>query len=573
MNSARMRANETQQKLKPVRQPEREPAQHHEQGRMQAIISQTAYRRAQVNGNGLTAADLLVMQRTVGNRMAQRMLARRVDSANVQQQNALAEEKPGSTVQTKLTVGASDDVYEQDADHVAGQMMTMPEAATQRPNRTGLPDGLKFGIESLSGMSMNNVNVHYNSSQPARLDALAYTQGSDLHLAPGQEQHLPHEAWHVVQQAQDRVRPTMPMKDGVLVNDDQVLEHDADVMGEKALAKTALVRGAPRVPKSVQSSPTRSTDVIQRLMGYMMAGLFRTAHAKHPIIAGYAVNLGDDWTHAENIYNLGVQIAAQSFADLANRVTDAVNLNASLPSLTALLQAVQSHHPGTPVATTLQLVQDAGAYPDACPDLTLLVNTVAGNGTVAEIRTLVQRSVATLAATHTNDLLDLIRRNPAQNTPPRVTALLVGLNPNDRARYLALAPKIPLFTRVGAGPAHALTNYVVHGHNFMCNRFAFFYERHSYEYFDFGNIKNHNSMRHTPVADLQNELHVAMNNLTALEAVNLDAPGYQHVSVNNNNIGAQPGVPNKAITHMQPVGPAVDIDVRGPEATAIKHLR
>ena len=30
-------------------------------------------------------------------------------------------------------------------------------------------------------------------------DALAYAQGSDIHLAPGQEQHLPHEAWHVVQ--------------------------------------------------------------------------------------------------------------------------------------------------------------------------------------------------------------------------------------------------------------------------------------------------------------------------------------------------------------------------------------
>jgi hypothetical protein len=103
-----------------------------------------------------------------------------------------------------------------------------------RTNNTGLPDQLKSGIESLSGLSMDHVRVHYNSSQPAQLNALAYAQGSDIHLAPGQERHLPHEAWHVVQQAQGRVRPTMQMKDGVPVNDDKSMEHEADVMGGRA---------------------------------------------------------------------------------------------------------------------------------------------------------------------------------------------------------------------------------------------------------------------------------------------------------------------------------------------------
>jgi hypothetical protein len=103
-----------------------------------------------------------------------------------------------------------------------------------RANNTGLPDQLKSGIESLSGLSMDHVRVHYNSAQPAQLNALAYAQGSDIHLAPGQEQHLPHEAWHVVQQAQGRVRPTMQMKDGMQVNDDVGLEREADVMGEQA---------------------------------------------------------------------------------------------------------------------------------------------------------------------------------------------------------------------------------------------------------------------------------------------------------------------------------------------------
>ena len=105
-----------------------------------------------------------------------------------------------------------------------------------RANNTGLPDQLKSGIESLSGLSMDDVRVHYNSSQPAQLNALAYAQGSDIHLAPGQEQHLPHEAWHVVQQAQGRVRPTLQMKDGVQVNDDVGLEREADVMGSRSMA-------------------------------------------------------------------------------------------------------------------------------------------------------------------------------------------------------------------------------------------------------------------------------------------------------------------------------------------------
>jgi len=50
--------------------------------------------------------------------------------------------------------------------------------------------------------------VHYNSDKPAQLQAHAYAQGTDIHLASGQEKHLPHEAWHVVQQKQGRVKPT-----------------------------------------------------------------------------------------------------------------------------------------------------------------------------------------------------------------------------------------------------------------------------------------------------------------------------------------------------------------------------
>jgi len=98
-----------------------------------------------------------------------------------------------------------------------------------------MPDGLKTNMESMSGFDLSDVKVHYNSTQPAQLNALAYAQGSDIHIGPGQEQHLPHEAWHVVQQRQGRVQPTLQLRESVPVNDDQGLEKEADVMGQKAI--------------------------------------------------------------------------------------------------------------------------------------------------------------------------------------------------------------------------------------------------------------------------------------------------------------------------------------------------
>lgn len=118
-------------------------------------------------------------------------------------------------------------------DDEEGLQMKADTVFQQKPNNTGLPDNLKAGVESLSGFSMDDVKVHYNSSQPATVQALAYTQGTDIHVAPGQERHLPHEAWHVVQQLAGRVEPTTEVG-GMPVNDNIGLEHEADVMGARA---------------------------------------------------------------------------------------------------------------------------------------------------------------------------------------------------------------------------------------------------------------------------------------------------------------------------------------------------
>lgn len=118
---------------------------------------------------------------------------------------------------------------EDDEEAVQGKF----ETPVQKKNETGMPDNLKNGIEELSGFSMDDVRVHYNSDKPATVQALAYTQGTDIHVAPGQERHLPHEAWHVAQQMAGRVEPTTEVG-GMPVNDNADLEHEADVMGAKA---------------------------------------------------------------------------------------------------------------------------------------------------------------------------------------------------------------------------------------------------------------------------------------------------------------------------------------------------
>lgn len=165
-----------------------------------------------------------------------------------------------STQATKVKSAPSGSSGKQDLAYAPYQFAdNRPEAILQRKlgdiangnsvqrkeNNTGLPDQLKSGIENLSGYAMDDVRVHYNSGQPTQLQAHAYAQGTDIHVAPGQERHLAHEAWHVVQQKQGRVKPTLQMKAGVNVNDDSGLEKEADVMGTKALLqRKAPVTGA-----------------------------------------------------------------------------------------------------------------------------------------------------------------------------------------------------------------------------------------------------------------------------------------------------------------------------------------
>nr|ACY24714.1 conserved hypothetical protein [uncultured organism] len=173
----------------------------------------------------------------------------------------------------------------EDAEPVQGKFAAYTTVQREaKPNNTGLPNQLKAGIESLSGMSMDSVKVHYNSDKPTQLNAHAYAQGTDIHVAPGQEQHLPHEAWHVVQQAQGRVKPTTQMK-GTSVNDDVGLETEADVMGAKAQqqgSSLALQDGASKDASYGQSNAPAQ----------MKENVFITPGGKKHYADGWGVRVG-----------------------------------------------------------------------------------------------------------------------------------------------------------------------------------------------------------------------------------------------------------------------------------------
>ena len=140
------------------------------------------------------------------------------------------------------------------------QRSTSPRPEDSFSNRTGMPDQLKAGIEQLSGFDLSAVRVRYNSAKPAALGALAYARGTDIEIGPRQERHLAHEAWHVVQQMQGRVRPAVRFK-GVALNDDDDLEREADLMAERATRRAPSNSDPLVVPRSAEGP-------VQRKVGF-----------------------------------------------------------------------------------------------------------------------------------------------------------------------------------------------------------------------------------------------------------------------------------------------------------------
>ena len=114
---------------------------------------------------------------------------------------------------------------------------------------SSLPQPVLQKMEASFGTSFSDVRIH-ESPQAQSIGAAAYTQGKDIHFAPGQyspnsldgQALLGHELTHVVQQRAGRV-PT-PQGKGVPINADPSLEAEADQLGAKAARGEAAQAGS-----------------------------------------------------------------------------------------------------------------------------------------------------------------------------------------------------------------------------------------------------------------------------------------------------------------------------------------
>ncbi|MCO5382496.1 MAG: DUF4157 domain-containing protein [Methanosarcina barkeri] len=229
--------------------------------------------RAKINPKSLTHADIMQLQRTIGNQAVGRLLTGIGNTSTAQQAPVQRPEIPEeeetcpSCIQKQEIPEEEEPLQGKIIETIQRQEIPEEEPLqTKRENNTGMPDNLKAGVESLSGIDMSDVRVHYNSDIPSQLQAHAYAQGTDIHLAPGKEKHLSHEAWHVVQQKQGRVKPTLQTKGKVNINDDAGLEKEADVMGQKAIQFHATeTQSLKESPLSSSSSPQQQVAQLRHI--------------------------------------------------------------------------------------------------------------------------------------------------------------------------------------------------------------------------------------------------------------------------------------------------------------------
>jgi hypothetical protein len=119
-------------------------------------------------------------------------------------------------------------------------------------------------FEAPLNADFSDVDVVEGSGEAARLGALAFTRGSDVHFAPGQfrphaargRELIGHELAHVVQQRQGRAAPAVQMKGGVQANLAPALEADADRQGRLA------ARGLAARPGGAFSAPAQPDEPV-----------------------------------------------------------------------------------------------------------------------------------------------------------------------------------------------------------------------------------------------------------------------------------------------------------------------
>jgi hypothetical protein len=191
-------------------------------------------------------------------------------------------------------------------------------------NKTNIPDELLEKMQQLSGFDLSDVRVHYNSKKPLEVGALAYAEGENIYIAAGQEEHLEHELWHVIQQKQGKVSATTEVN-GQKVNDESNLEGEADKMGKEVKqqkitpTKELESKDASKESSGLQMMKAKE-EVIQRAVPNVKQDKGNVCWAA----SGYAIHKdkgGRDYANLKAFVDAcGTANAIKNYKD--NKVTD-----------------------------------------------------------------------------------------------------------------------------------------------------------------------------------------------------------------------------------------------------------
>lgn len=200
------------------------------------------------------------------------VLAGRTPAGLVQRKPAAADTQAGGRLVDDWTLVALRPDLHQEPIQCKNNEIGYAPAGAPAPQSGGghaMPAAVQAKMEDAFGADFSAVRIH-EGPEAASIGALAYTRGTNIHVAPGQyrpdtqrgQELLGHELAHVVQQSQGRVRPTTQAK-GVDVNDDEALEREADEMGARATQGRQASMG-PAGPLS--SSSGAGGPAVQRLL-------------------------------------------------------------------------------------------------------------------------------------------------------------------------------------------------------------------------------------------------------------------------------------------------------------------
>jgi len=151
----------------------------------------------------------------------------------------------------------------------AGEAASAAPGAAGPANPTGMPGPVLDQMSRSFGTDFSNVRIHADSPAAASMNATAYTQGSNIHFAPGEYQPtsrpgqelLGHELAHVVQQSSGRVAGGQAKGAGVEINSDVGLEREADELGARA-ARGEVVAAGGAVTAGDTGAIQRKTTII-----------------------------------------------------------------------------------------------------------------------------------------------------------------------------------------------------------------------------------------------------------------------------------------------------------------------